>query len=230
MNRLLSCSALTLAVALAGHAAHAQPDRVWYVAAQGTASNIDEADQRIANAPTPGSTLVARNDMETAWGWSLAAGRSFGPLRAEIEYGRIDGESDTYRISSPFQATVAQAGQVDITRLMLNAYYDFGADADLFRPFLGLGAGQAETSIVRIAGLAANPAAPAFRHIDDDSSAFAWQAMAGVSFSLLPGQLDVTAQYRYLDGGEFDGRDSRGQAFVADVSAQAVDVGLRLAF
>ena len=233
MTRVLSSCLLAAGVSVAAHAAHAQTvqtSRSWYVAAQGTASNIDEADQRIANAPVAGSTLVARNDMETASGWSLAVGRSFDALRVEIEAGRVDGQSDFYRISSPFQATVRQAGQVDISRAMLNAYFDFGPEAETLRPFVGLGAGLAQTSIVRIAGLAANPAAPAFRHIDDSSSSFGWQGIAGASVSLIPDRLLATVQYRYFDGGEFDARDSRGQSFVMDITAHAVDVGLRLEF
>lgn len=236
MNGMLNCGLLVAGLAMVGQAAHAQAatepakGHVWYVAVGGTAANVEEADQRIANAPTAGSTLVARNDMETGWGWSLAFGRSFGSLRAEIEFGQVDSESDSYRISSPFQATVAQSGQMDVSRAMLNGFYDFGAETAAFRPYLGLGAGQAETSVVRIAGLAANPSAPPFRHIDDSSSSFAWQVMAGASLTLVPDRLSLTAQYRYLDGGEFEGRDSRGQSFVTDVTAHAVDVGLRLEF
>lgn len=234
MKGVINFGLLAAGLALAGPAAHAQSaatgGNVWYVAASGTATQVEEADQRIANAPTAGSTLVARNDMDGGSGWSVAFGRSFGQFRGEIEFGQTDSESESYRISSPFQATVRQAGQVDISRAMLNGYYDFGVVGGFLQPYVGLGAGQAKTSIVRIAGLATNPAAPAFRHIDDSSSSFAWQAMAGASFTLVPDTLSLTAQYRYLDGGEFEGRDSRGQSFVTDVTAHAIDIGLRLEF
>jgi opacity protein-like surface antigen len=207
-----------------------EEDHRWYVAVSGSAAQVEEADQRIANAPAAGSTLVGRNDMETGAGWAIAFGRSLGSFRAEVEYGRTDSESDSFRIVSPITATLQQEGEVDVSRVMLNGYYDFGAEDWRLRPFVGLGGGYAEVSLLRIAGLANNPSAPPFKHIDDESSGFAWQVMGGAAWALIPDRLSLTAQYRYLDAGGFEGRDFRGQAVHSETAVHSLDLGLRWRF
>ena len=71
-----------------------------------------------------------------------------------------------------------------------NAYYDFKLEAK-FNPYLGLGLGIAEVEADTF-GVDAIPDV-----LDDHDSVFAYQFIAGVSFSALP-DLDIFAEYRHM--------------------------------
>lgn len=227
MSRIQTLAPLALALAVACAQAHAQD--AWYASLGIASASIDESDQRIANAPAAGSTLVARNRLDRGTGWNLAAGRGFGHFRAEIEYARFDNDSDSYAISAPITANVRQTGKVEVESLMLNGYWDFGAPEARLRPFVGLGLGRAEVSLLRIAGLANNPAAPPFKHLDNDASGFAWQASVGLAWQLNE-RFALAARYRRFDGGDFTTLDQRGEKVRGDTQADLFDLALRISF
>jgi len=208
MNRILTTRILPVVLGLASMPALAGDD--WYIALGATSARIAESDQRIANAPAPGATLVTRNKLDNDAGWSLAAGRSFGNVRAELEFSRFGNDSGVYAITAPFTASVRQEGKLDVESVALNGYWDFRAPEARLRPFLGVGLGHAKVSALRIAGLAANPAVPPFRHLDDNDSGFAWQASAGLSWHFSE-HVALSARYRRFDAGAYQMRDSRGE-------------------
>jgi opacity protein-like surface antigen len=209
--------------------AHGQEINGWYVGFAAAAGRLDDANQTVMNAPFPGSTLQLSNSIETGGGGLTAIGRVRDPWRFELEYGQQNNDSDSYTTRSPFVATLPQDGSTDIRRLMANAYFAFrGADAAL-RPYLGLGVGRAEVSIVRINAVAAAPAAPPQRRVDFDDTDSAWQAIAGLSWRISP-QLDLSAQYRWWDRGDAEGRDLRGERVVIGVAMHNLDLGLRYKF
>jgi len=201
----------------------------FYIAAGGTVSLLTDVKQVTSNAPAPGLTLTLFSENGAGWGGYVALGRDFGPVRAEVEYGRTENDSDSFNIVSPFTATVAQDGETDISRYMVNAYFDFGGANARLRPYVGAGVGAATVNVFRFAGTAIAPN-NRFVHFDDKETAFAWQAMAGVALSVTS-RLDLTAQYRWFDAGEVDGFvTSAGQPFTLDIDGHNVDIGVRWRF
>jgi len=221
---------LGFAAALGAHvSAHGQEANTWYVGFGLATGRLDEANQTVLNAPFPGSTLQLSNSIETGTGALISVGHARDAWRVELEYGRQNNDSDSYTTQSPFVATLPQDGSTDIRRLMANAYFSFREPVARLRPYLGLGVGRAEVSVVRINAVAAAPTAPPQRRVDFDETGSAWQAIAGVSWSISP-KLDLSAQYRWWDRGDVEGLDLRGERVVIGVASHNLDLGLRYAF
>ncbi len=228
-SRTLGASMAIVSIVAMGASgeANAQESRRWYVAAGGTIAFLQDVDQTVANAPAPGSTLFLTNEGKTGFGGYAALGHRFGPVRAEFEYGRTENDSDRYMVTSPFMATIDQVGELDINRFMANAFYDFKFARSRFSPYVGAGVGAASIYNLRIAATAFNPTP--IRLIDDNAATFAWQAMAGVAFSVTP-RLQLTTQYRWFDAGTVDFEDARSENVTADIAGSHIEFGLRFAF
>lgn len=209
--------------------AHAQTADRWYVSGAVTGSALNEPDQTIANAPTPGSTLHVTNDVDFGWGGQLAIGRSLGSFRLELEVGRTENDSGAYTATSPIHVTLPQDGKNNATRYMGNAYYDFPQGDLPVRFYLGAGAGAADAHVTTFAAPARAPSAPPSELLDISRTVFAYQAMAGFSRRLTD-NLSFTAQYRWFDAGTIKGHDARGERATRDMAGSNIDVGLRLAF
>lgn len=109
--------------------------------------------------------------------YNLSLGWQFHPLvRAEIEGG--------YR-----HLDQSGTGISNIYSVLVNAYWDIKNDTR-FTPFLGAGAGWAYENANSALG-------------DNNSSAFAYQGIAGVSFAI-DNNWALTAQYNYFDTTDFD--------------------------
>ena len=80
---------------------------------------------------------------------------------------------------------------------MANVIYDFGYEAWGIRPFVGLGAGVNRVNVDTIGALRANRSA-AFA-IDDTSTKFAAQAIAGLAWAI-GDRANIDLTYRYLTG------------------------------
>jgi opacity protein-like surface antigen len=127
-------------------------------------------------------------------------------------------------------------GDVKALAAMLNAYYDFPSFAG-FTPYVGGGIGVARDE-VGATTLSSNATGATVATLSGATTTqFAWQASAGVSYSVLPAvALDVG--YRYFDAGE--GRSGStvtaggvSAAFPVqrgDIHAHEIQVGIRVGF
>jgi OmpA-OmpF porin, OOP family len=224
-SHILTFVFATTGTAMIAAPAHAQGG--WYVGGAITASFLNDPHQTVANAPAPGSTLRLVNNVDSAVGWQAEFGRAFDSFRLEAEIGRTNNKPNSYTVTSPFTRTLPQTGEFAVTRYMANGYWDVLQGR--VRPYLGAGAGIARVHVVTIGPRAPFPTETPRTLIDDSGSAFAWQAMAGVSVAASR-QLAVTAQYRWFDADRIQGHDMRGQRFTEKLSGHNIDVGLRFTF
>ncbi|MGF1455614.1 MAG: outer membrane protein [Alphaproteobacteria bacterium] len=79
-------------------------------------------------------------------------------------------------------------GSVDTLFVMANGYYDFGDESWYLRPYVGAGIG------IGFVDVDYSPSNTVI--VDDDQTAFAYQAMAGVTAQVSP-MIDVFGGYRY---------------------------------
>ena len=209
----------------------AEPEKGWYVSATGTFSLLEDSVGTVENVIGPGGvaipTLVTDNEVDNGWGASVAFGRDFGRVRAEVEVGYSENDASSYSVASPFVITLPQDGRNDITRYMGNVYFDITSGG--IQPYVGAGLGAARVEVVTVATVAAAPTAPPRRLIDDADTVFAYQLMAGVSAPITR-RLRLNAQYRWFDADLVRGLDARGEAFTRTIEGHNIDVGLRFTF
>lgn len=230
MSRWIAAFWLASALAAtAGSSAAADLSGRWYVAAAVTGSDLNKPHQTIANAPTPGSTLQVVNDVNFAWGGAIAVGRSLGPVRVEAEFGRTLNRSDAYTAITPLSITLPQKGKNEITRYMLNAYYDLPKGSLPVQFDLGAGIGAADAHVTTFAAPARAPNIPPSELINQSQTRFAYQLMAGAALPVTD-RLSLTAQYRWLDVGKVKGVDARGERMTRTLRGHNVDLGVRFSF
>jgi OmpA-OmpF porin, OOP family len=116
----------------------------------------------------------------------------------------------------------AASGNVKRYGAMVNAMFDMDIGIPWLYPYVGAGAGYQWTSLHGIS--AVSPAVPFSYATDDTQGAFAWQAIAGLSFPMpnVPG-LSLTGEYRFMqavNGERFDG--------TAVTAAGVVPAGIKL--
>jgi OmpA-OmpF porin, OOP family len=137
---------------------------------------------------------------EGAVGYGIGNG-----FRFEIEG---DFMRSTLRSISGTPFSTKSSGTVRTWGVMANAIYDLDVGLPWLYPYLGAGAGYQWTSLSSFSSI--QPGGPfAFGTNSSQVGAFAWQAIAGLSFPIpnWPG-LSVTADYRFmgiLGGEKFDG-------------------------
>jgi OmpA-OmpF porin, OOP family len=166
-------------------------------------------------------------------GWGLGNG-----FRFEVE-GDFSRSSIRQLNGTPFP-TASSGGHVSTYGVMANAIFDMDIGFAWAYPYLGIGAGYQWTKLNSFS--AAQLGGPFGFSSNDTSGAFAFQAIAGVSFPIpnVPG-LSATIDYRFMDitGGEkFTGTQtltSGGAAQPASIKLHNqfnhdVIVGVRYAF
>ncbi len=184
-------------------------------------------------------------DFDTGYAFAGAIGRRYGPFRGELEIAyqdndigshanvaaagiALDGEDAGVLITgSPnIGVTVGDLvadGQGDVSSLfvMANILYDFRTGGRL-TPYIGGGAG------VGFVDVNYTPSAVAI--IQDEATAFAYQALAGVAYAVSP-KLSLTAGYRYRATTDVDVEaDLFAADFEIENSTSIIEAGLRLAF
>jgi opacity protein-like surface antigen len=229
MKRELASGALVVGLTLLAAAAQAQPTGDWYVAGAVTGSFLIDPKSKIDNAPTPGAELFITNNVNSGWGGQLALGHAFGPWRLEAEVGLTDNHTQSYTVTSPISVTIPERGGDRITRYMVNAYFDVPVHTLPVRPFLGAGVGAADVHVTAIASRPFGPPMPPTTLIDDSTSGFAWQLMAGAALPVTR-RLSLTLQYRWFDADTMRGHDTRGQRFTTQIAGHNLDLGLRWMF
>ncbi|MEM6413436.1 MAG: P44/Msp2 family outer membrane protein [Pseudomonadota bacterium] len=193
-----------------------------------------------------GSAVGWDTDFNTGFAISGAVGKYYGPFRGEFEVAYQNAGVDTHTgVSagptdlSGFDAavlisdrqqqlgvTVADLvadgqGDLETIFLMANAIYDFDLGSPI-KPYIGGGVGVGFVNVDYV------PSATTV--IDDRSTQFAYQAMAGVSYAVAPAA-EVFVGYRYRATTDVS---VEANLFTADFdienSASMAEAGIRLKF
>ena len=192
-----------------------------------------------------GTEVGWATEFDTGYAINGAIGRHFNFFRAELELayqsngvdthtgvaaGGIDltGEDAGVLItgSDNLGVTVGDLvadgqGDVDTLFVLANLYYDFDLGGR-FKPYIGAGAG------VGFVDVDYSPSATPI--IQDDTTAFAYQAMAGVAYQVTPATA-LFAGYRYRATTDVEVEASLFPAeFDVENSASIVEAGIRFAF
>lgn len=152
-------------------------------------------------------------------------GRKIGSFRLEAEAGYSDNHADHYVAIVPPTGRIPQDGDQNAVRLMANAYVDLGKGA--VQPFVGGEIGWTRVHIKFTAPRAQFPTETPRPIVDTHISAFAWQAMAGVSFRLND-RFSLTAQYRRHSAADLKGKDLSGFALKRGHAGNNIDLGVRV--
>ena len=202
MKTIVLASSAAAALALSAGAASAEPNG-WYGA-------VDAGYQWIDDINAESSITGANWNYEINDGWAAFArlGYRFNPnWRVELEGGYRSGDIGTIRAVTGTQGLCnlspatgpcnSPEGDIRSVTLMANVIYDFGYEAWGVRPFVGLGAGANHVDVKTAGALRANRGA-AFA-IDDSSTKFAAQAIAGLAWAV-GDRTNIDLTYRYLTG------------------------------
>jgi len=158
----------------------------------------------------------AELQFDTGWNVGGAIGHDYGNFRAELEVTYKENELDTLTtfISVPgLPAGVYPAdGEVSALTYMVNVFWDFENSSPL-TPYVGGGIGGASIDID-----------------DEDDTAFAYKAAAGVAWKLGP-NLDLLVDYSYLSTTDLEFNVSGATIPVeADYTTHSVSGGIRFRF
>lgn len=193
-----------------------------------------------------GTSVGWNTEFDTGYAVSAALGKRFNFFRGELEVAyqsngvdthsgvtvadsiALDGEDAGVLItgSDNLGVTVGDLvadgqGDLDTIFVMANVYYDFGAGGR-FKPYVGAGAG------VGFVDVDYSPSATAI--IQDDATAFAYQAMAGVAYEVGPAT-ELFAGYRYRATTDVEVEATLFSAdFDVENSASIIEAGLRFNF
>ena len=193
-----------------------------------------------------GTSVGWNTEFDTGFAISGALGRRFDFFRAELEVAYqandvdthsgvtvadaigLDGEDAGVLItgSDNLGVTVGDLvadgqGQVDTIFVMANVYYDFDFGGRI-KPYVGAGAG------VGFVDVDYSPSATPI--IQDDATAFAYQAMAGVTYEVGPAT-ELFAGYRYRATTDVEVNAALFPAeFDIENSGSIVEAGLRFTF
>jgi len=150
-----------------------------------------------------------------------AVGRSFGPLRGELE--------GSYRRSKVDEArglgvVVEGNGEVSALSAMANLYFDPAVQFGPVKPYVGggIGVSRFRARDVEAVGI------PNLSPLSGKETGFAWQLMAGAGLALSE-QATLTAGYRYFATPDVKANVAPlGSVRVDGLGLHAVEVGLRL--
>lgn len=199
-----------------------------------------------AGAVLPDGTPVGwSTEFDTGYALAGALGKDFGWLRGEIEVAyqsngidshagvsaggiALDGEDAGVLItgSPTIGVTVGDLvanGRGDVSTLfvMANVYYDLDLGGRI-KPYVGGGAG------IGFSDVDYSPSGVSI--IEDDASAFAYQAMAGIAYGLTP-SLDLKLGYRYRATSNLDVEaDLFSADFDIENRASIIEAGLTYTF
>jgi OmpA-OmpF porin, OOP family len=211
--------AIALLLAIPLTAAHAQPFQGLYIGA-GAGYNIPQTVKVSPQSPVFGSGNL---QLDAGGGFVGIGGVGYGfgnGLRLEVE-GDFRNSGLRHLSGTPFPT--AASGHVKMYGAMVNAMFDMDIGVPWLYPYVGAGAGYQWTNLHNVT--AVSPAVPFSYATDQTQGAFAWQAIAGLSFPIpnVPG-LSVTSEYRFtqaVSGAQFDG--------TAITAAGAVPANIKLA-
>jgi OOP family OmpA-OmpF porin len=200
LTGLVSCGLIIGAASMA----QAQTEDAWYVGGGLLANKLTDSN-------LSGAGLKFKNEYDWGWGLLGQVGRSFGPLRGELELGWRN--NDVEKVNG-----AKSNGDMDSWTLMTNLYYDIRTGTS-WTPYLGVGVGGAMLDADGTLGGA---------RLNDTDTVFAYQGIAGVAYALNDA-LSIKADYRYLD--TMDGKFKAGTTkYEGDYSAHSILVGFNYRF
>lgn len=154
-------------------------------------------------------------DLKTGWVAGVGLGYSYGNgLRGEIGFDYRENDVDDV-------AGVNASGDASAASLMINAYYDFFQDNKI-QPYIGAGVGGAIVDADGVSPISGSS-------VNDDDLGFAYQAMAGVAYSVNP-QIKVTLGYRYFAVPDLSFRTAAGASVDSDYASHEIMLGVRFSF
>ncbi|MCM0080841.1 outer membrane beta-barrel protein [Geomonas sp. Red32] len=105
-----------------------------YVGASLGLAIVHDSDVQVS-----GFSGTATANYDAGFGFNLAVGQKFEPLRVEGEFGFK--KADLSSLSGPGGSVNVNDSDLTVTSYMVNAYYDFKADTFPIKPFVGVGLG-----------------------------------------------------------------------------------------
>lgn len=221
----IGMASAVLATVFAAGAANAQTS---YVSIGTGYTQLDSADTLIKNGIAPNSDMDLLFKVDEDYNLRAAYGVEVSGFRFEGEFGYGNFDVAGYESRRPVNVQSSSSGSVGLMTAMANAYYDFGAPGGM-RPYLGAGLGAMRAEFEASAPLPTAPNGAIVEIINDDTINLGWQAMAGLSFPM-GGNLTLTAQYRFFDGGTFNYTGFAGHAANVELKGSSLDAGLRVGF
>jgi opacity protein-like surface antigen len=171
---------------------------------------------------------VATGEFDRGFGISGAVGYDFGAIRAEGEISYRTNNGDIGTIVGLGAGPIG--GDISALSFMVNGYYDIHSANSPLVPYVGVGLGVASID----ADISAPLLAPFPQIVDDRTTVFAYQLMAGLGYNISP-TMTLTVDYRYFRTA--DPEFSPGTAFIsgtpdleAEYRNQSFNVGARFMF
>ena len=181
--------------------------QTYYLDLRGAYSHVYDTD-------LSGPGLAGEAVFDQGYGAAAALGLQW------IDGWRVEGEVSWQRSDFESVAGVTTDGMAETYTAALNIYYRLMHERSV-TPYLGGGAGAARLAVSDLpAGLAS---------IDDYDVVFAWQAMAGVDFSVSQ-SVTLSLEYRYFAAAEAELFDSLGNAHRMELTSSTAMLGIRLGF
>jgi OmpA-OmpF porin, OOP family len=219
---------LASAAAIASAPAQAREGQP-YIGIEGGVLLEDQVD--IDLAITEPQTNAAFADTETGIDADVVLGYDFGAFRLEAEGGYkrasysgltvLDSRILPGGLTVPVGTVVQNEDDLEIWSGMVNGLLEFGND-DGFQVFGGGGVGIANIKLpVEVAGVGTV--------VDDSSTDFAWQLIAGARVAL-GSNVDLGVKYRYFVADGFEFEAANGAPFEADFSSHSVLASLTYNF
>jgi len=144
-------------------------------------------------------------DADTGFGGSLAFGREFGNFRAELELGKQGADlEDLHRTGLYGGWANAFSGDIDITTVMVNGYYELPVvDAFSLYAMAGLGFAKYDMDTTRLVINEADNSVDSTRTRDGSDNVFAYKTGVGMTYNFTE-QIAGDLGYEYLGVADTD--------------------------
>lgn len=144
-------------------------------------------------------------DTDTGFGGAIAFGREFGNFRAELELGKQGADlEDLHRTGLYGGWANAFSGDIDITTVMVNGYYELPVvDAFSLYAMAGLGFAKYDMDTTRLVINEADNSVDSIRTRNGSDNVFAYKAGVGMTYNFTE-QIAGDLGYEYLGVADTD--------------------------
>ncbi len=215
-------------------------DHAWYIGVEAGPNLMQNQKFDIGNSA---GTVVVPDGLTNRYEIGYAAGGTigydFGPIRGEFEVGYKDNNLDNVTVeqaippirlangaiaSPPLGNNPSADGNARVLSFMANALVDFGGKDGAVGGYVGGGAGVARVKLSQLQ-LAKFGSA----YLDDSSTGFAWQVLAGF-YKPLTDHVDIGIKYRYFKVPKVDTFTNNGLPTYTDYRAHSLMLTLAYNF